>query len=106
MLRVLEADLLNVRRSPRLAVLEVALALQRLDQRLFEIRESVMLPIDVAKMRYDRIPRTVAFEIYGTVDRVKQDFLGEAISELVKLAQTSDQELREEFFARHGGRGP
>ena len=37
-------------RSPRLAVLEVALELQRLDHRLFEIMDSLSLPPDVGKM--------------------------------------------------------
>ncbi len=97
--------ILNLRRSPRQAVLEVSLELQRLDQRLFEICESMSLPVDVGKMRFDRVPRTVAAEIYGMVDLVRTEPLAEAISCLQKVVQTSEHELREEFFTRHGGGG-
>ncbi len=104
MLRVLEAIVywLSLRYSPRRAVLEVALDLQRLDQRLFEICESVVLPIDVGKMRRERVPRTVAAELYGTVELVRMEPLAEAIANLQKVARTSEEELREEFFERHG----
>lgn len=105
MMRVLEVIVywLSLRRSPRSAVLEVALELQRLDQRLFEIGESVTLPFDVGKMRQERVPRTVAAELYGIVEMVRAEPLAEAVSSLVKVAQTSEEELREEFFERHGG---
>jgi hypothetical protein len=99
------AWILRLRRSPRQAVLEVALELQRLDQRLFEIGESLTLPVDVGKMRGDRVPRTVAAELYGIVEVVRQESLAEAISSLQKVAQTSEHELRAEFFQRHGGGG-
>ena len=103
--RILEeiVDCLGLRRSPRAAVLEVALELQRLDQRLFEICETMVLPVDVEKMRHDRVPRTVAAELYGIVEMVRAEPLAEAISNLLKVTQTSEQELREEFFERHGG---
>lgn len=107
MLRVLEAIAywLSESRSPRAAVLEVALELQRLDQRLFEIGESLVLPVDVGKMRHDRVPRTVVAEIYGIMEMVRSEPLAEAISSLLKVAQTNEAELREEFFERHGGGG-
>ncbi len=91
------------RRSPRLAVLEVALDLQRLDQRLFEICDSMALPADVGKMRHGRVPRTVTAELYGIVEMVRTEPLAEAIAQLLKVAQTSEAELRAEFFERHGG---
>ncbi len=105
MVRVLEAIAywLSLRHSPRDAVLEVALELQRLDQRLFEIGESVALPVDVSKMRQDRVPRTVAAELYGIVEMVRAEPLAEAIANLLKVAQTREAELRADFFARHGG---
>ena len=105
MMRVLEAITywLSLSRSPRAAVLEVALELQRLDQRLFEIGESLVLPVDVGKMRQDRVPRTVAAEVYGIVELVRSEPLAEATANLLKVAQTSEAELREEFFERHGG---
>ncbi len=104
LVRLLEAvlSLLNPPPSPRLAVLEVALDLQRLDQRLFEILESVRLPIDVGKMREDRVPRTVLAEIHRIVEMVKLDYLAEAISSLLKVSETTEEELREEFFEMHG----
>ena len=106
MVRILEEIVywLGLHRSPRAAVLEVALELQRLDQRLFEICESMVLPADVDKMRHERVPRTVMAELYGIVERVRSEPLAEAISELVKVTQTTEQEIREEFFSRHGGR--
>ncbi len=104
-MRVLEAIVhwLSLRCSPRAAVLEVALELQRLDQRLFEIGESVVLPFDISKMRRDRVPQSVAAELYGIVELVRAEPLAEAIANLLKVAQTSEEELREEFFERHGG---
>ncbi len=106
MMRALEAIVywLSLRCSPRAAVLEVALELQRLDQRLYEIGESVVLPFDVSKMRRDRVPRSVAAELYGIVEMVRAEPLAEAIANLQKAVQTSEEELREEFFERHGGR--
>jgi formate dehydrogenase maturation protein FdhE len=105
MMRVLEAITywLSLRSSPRTAVLEVALELQRLDQRLFEIGESVALPVDVSKMRQDRVPRTVAAELYAIVEMVREEPLAAAIADLQKVAQATEEELRAEFFERHGG---
>ena len=105
MLRVLEAIAywLSLRRSPQTAVLEVALELQRLDQRLFDLGQSVALPCDVSRMRQDRVPRTVAAELYAIVEMVRAEPLAAAIADLQKAAQTSEEELRAEFFERHGG---
>ena len=105
MMRVLEAIVywLSLRRSPRAALLEAVFELQRLDQRLFEIGESVCLPLDAGKMRRDRVPRTVAAELYGIVELVRAEPLAEAIASLLQVAQTSEEELRAEFFERHGG---
>lgn len=97
--------IVNLRRSPRQAVLEVVLELQRLDQRLFEISESLGLPVDMGKMRGDRLPRTVAAELYGVLEMVRLEPLAEAIASLQKATQTSEHELRAEFFQRHGGGG-
>ena len=104
MLRVLEAIAywLSLRRSPQTAVLEVALELQRLDQRLFEIGQSVALPWDVSRMRQDRVPRTVAAELYAIVEMVRAEPLA-GHRGLAEVAQTSEEELRAEFFERHGG---
>ena len=57
LIRVLRAllDLLNPPQTPQRAVLEVALELQRLDHRLFEICDGLSLPVDVGKMRDDRV---------------------------------------------------
>ncbi len=108
LMRLLETvlDLLNPLRSPRLAVLDVALELQRLDYRLFEILDSMRLPLDVGKMREERVPRSVLAEIYGIVEMVKHDYLHDAIGSLLKVCETTEEELRAEFFERHdmGGR--
>ncbi len=99
LIRLLEA-LLDVlaRRSPQRAVLEVAVELQRLDHRLFEICESVGLPADVGKMRENRVPRTVAVELRGIVEMVKADYLAEAVASLLQVAQVTEEQIREEFF--------
>ena len=105
LIRLLEALLeVLVRRSPQRAVLEVALELQRLDHRLFEICESMSLPADVGKMRENRVPRTVAVELCGIVERVKADYLAEAVASLQQVAQVTEEQIREEFFELHGGR--
>ncbi len=104
LMRLLEAvlNLLKPPRSPRSAVLEVAIELQRLDHRLFDILESVRLPIDVGKMHEERVPRTVLAEIHGIVEMVKSDYLHAAIASLLKLSEVTEEELREEFFELHG----
>ena len=104
LIRVLSAllELLNAQRTPQRAVLEVALELQRLDHRLFEICESLSLPVDVDKMREDRVPRTVAAELYGIVEMVKSDYLAEAVRDLLRVAQVTEEQIREEFFEIHG----
>lgn len=101
-MRLTEAHLLDSLRSPRLAVLDVALELQRLDHQLFEILDSVSLPVDVGKMRDGRVPRTVLAEIYGIVEMVKHEYLREAISSLLKVCEMTEEELRDEFFELHG----
>jgi hypothetical protein len=106
LIRLLEA-LLDVRSSaltPQRAVLEVALEIQRLGHRLFEICDSLSLPADVGKMREARVPRTVAAELYGIVEMVKADYLEEAVASLLKVAQVTEEEIREEFFEQHGVR--
>ncbi len=104
-LEVLEA-LLGVlappRMAPQQAVLEVALELQPLDHRLFEICASLSMPADVVKMRESRVPRTVAAELYGIVEMVKADYLAEAVASLLQVAQVTEEQIREEFFELHG----
>ena len=95
--------LFELRYSPRVAVLEVALDLQRLSHRLFEITQSIKRPADVDEMLQDRVPRTVEAEIWGIVDFVRDGCLAEAISELVKVSQVTEEDIRKEFFARHKG---
>ncbi len=105
LISLLEAVLhmLNPLHSPRLAVLDVALELQRLDHRLFEVLDSLSLPFDVGKMREERVPRTVLAEIHGIVELVKREYLQEAISHLLRVSEITEEELREEFFELHGG---
>lgn len=104
LIRVLGAllDLLDSPRTPQRAVLEVALELQRLEHRLFEIGESLILPVDVGKMREDRVPRTVAAELHAIVELVKTEYLAEAVANLLRVAQVSEEQIREEFFELHG----
>lgn len=104
LIRVLEAllDLPFPRMTPRRAVVEVALELQRLDHRLFEICEALRLPADVDKMREGQVPRTVAAELYGIVEMVKAEYLAEAVSNLLGVAQVREEEIREEFVELHG----
>lgn len=103
LIRLLEAvfDLRSWTRTPQRAVLEVAFELQRLDHRLFEICDSLSLPVDVGKMRENRVPRTVAAELHGIVEMVKAEYLVEAVASLLKVAQVTEKEIREEFFEMH-----
>ena len=104
LIRVLRAlvELFDPPRSPQRAVLEVAVELQRLDHRLFEICDGLSLPVDVGKMRENRVPGTVAAELYGIVEMVKSDYLADAVASLLKVAQVTEEEIREEFFELHG----
>ncbi len=106
LIRVLRAllDLLGPLRTPQRSVLEVALELQRLDHRLFEICDRLSRPADIEKMREHRVPRTVAAELRGIVEMVKADYLAAAIASLLQVAQVTEEEIREEFFEIHGGR--
>ena len=83
-------------------MLEVALELQRLDHRLFEICDGLSLPVDVGKMREKRVPRTVAAEIHGIVEMVKTEYLAAAVANLLSVAQVTEEQIREEFFEMHG----
>ena len=102
--RVLRAllELFDPPRTPRRAVLDVALELQRLDHRLFEICDGLSLPVDVGKMRENRVPRTVAAELHSIVEMVKADYLAEAVASLLQVAQVTEEQIREEFFELHG----
>jgi hypothetical protein len=101
MWRVFEAIVEYLRpRTAQSRVLEMALDLQRLDQRLFEFCEALIQPMDSEKMRQGRVPETVVAELYRIVEMVRSEYLGEAIRELVAVCQTTDEALREEFFER------
>lgn len=105
MRRLLEAllYLMSPLRSPQLAVVDVACELQRLEHRLWQIMESLTLPRDLSTMKAYRTPKTVTAELYSMADLVRGE-LSEAAQTLLKTAQTTDEELREEFFSRVGGR--
>lgn len=103
MWRVIEAIVDFLRpRSAQSRVLEMALELQRLDQRLFEFSEALIQPMDIEKIRQGRVPETVVAELYRMVQFVRDEHLGPAIHELVGVCQTTDEALREEFFERPG----
>ena len=104
LIRVLRAllELFDPPRTPQRAVLEVALELQRLDQRLFEICDGLSLPVDVGRMRENRVPRTVSAELHGIVEMVKADYLAAAVVSLLQVAQVTEEQIREEFFELHG----
>ena len=89
------------RPSPRIAVLEAAMDLQRIHHRLFEITQSLRRPTDLVAMFRDEVPRTVEAEIWGILDLVRDDFLTSAIDELMKVSEVTEEEIREEFFQRH-----
>lgn len=94
-------DLFVRRFSPRTAVLDVAIDLQRISHRLFEITQSLRRPTDLDEMFRDEVPRTVEAEIWGILDLVRDEFLSSAIEELVKVAEVTEEQIREEFFKRH-----
>ena len=105
LIRFLEAllDFLAMpQKRPQRAVLEVALELQRLDHRLFEICESLSLPADLDRMREGRVPRTMTAQVCGIVEIVKTEYLAEAVADLLAVAQVTDEAIREEFFELHG----
>ena len=85
--------LFELRYSPRVAVLEVVLDLERLNHRLFEITESIKLPAVATQMRHETVPRTVETEIWGITDLVRSDSLAEAISELMKVTKVMSRSL-------------
>ena len=94
--------LFELRYSPRAAVLEAAFDLQRLNHRLFEISQSIKRPADMHQMVHDRVPRTVEAEIWSSLDMVRSE-LTDAIDELVKVAEVTEEGIRSEYFSRHGG---
>jgi hypothetical protein len=101
MWRVFEAIVDFLRpRTAQSRVLEMALELQRLDQRLFELCEALIQPMDIEKIRQGRVPETVVAELYRMIEFVRLEYLGEAIRELIAVSQTTDEALREEFFER------
>lgn len=104
LIRLLSAllELFDSPPTPRRAVLEVALELQRLDHRLFEICDGLSMPVDVGKMRDDRVPRTVMVELSSIVEMVKSDYLANAVRDLLRVAQVTEEQIREEFFEIHG----
>ena len=71
MWRVIEAIVDFLRpRSAQSRVLEMALELRRLDQRLFEFCEALIQPMDIEKIRQGRVPETVVVELYRMVQFV------------------------------------
>ncbi len=53
-------------------------------------------------MREDRVPRTVAAELYGIVEMVKSDYLHDAVANLLRVAQITEEQIREEDLEIHG----
>ena len=90
----------ELRYSLRTEVLEVTLDLLRLHQRLFEITQVIKKPDDISEMREGRVPFTVDVEILDIIDRVMDEPLTEAIDELFKVPQITEEDLRELCYLR------
>ena len=81
-------------------VLEVALELLELDQRLYEIAVGLPLPPTYIAMEEELIPYTGVGQMYVTVQRVKGQYLQPAIQALLAVTQQRDEELLEAFVSR------
>ena len=84
--------------TARLAILEVAVELIRLDYRLFEITQILPCCGDLDNMVEHRIPHDAAAQLDGILRCVKQDLLQEATSALLKVAQVTATDLRRWFM--------
>ena len=81
----------------RRALMELVTELMRLDQQMFEILQRISLPADVEQMWDLKVAYSVTAGLHSGLRCVKTDLVEEAISRLRKTAQSTDEELREEF---------
>ncbi len=78
------------------AVLEVAIDLLRIKKRLGDIAAVLPIPWDLEQMQTDVFPHVVGPHLYGILGAVRE-LMGDAISTLIRAANTNDVDLRAEW---------
>jgi hypothetical protein len=82
----------------RIRIREAVSHLQRLDDELAELVESLSLPLDAAEMWEARLPESLPAHLYAAIDAVRTDCLQDAIDTLLAAVRQSDLSLRQRFL--------
>jgi len=86
-------------------VRETVASLQRLDDDLAELAESLSLPIDADGMWEARLPESFEAHLYAAVDAVRTDCLQDAVDTLLAALRQSELSLRQRFLQVPSKRG-
>ncbi len=73
--------------------------LQRVDDRLAELAESLPLPPDVAEMWEGTVPTCFIANLYSAIDAVRSDCIQDAMATLLHAVRRSEESLRHEWCA-------
>ncbi len=77
---------------------EAVSSLQRLDDELAELAESLSLPLDADEMWEARLPESFPTHLCAAIDAVRTDCLQDAIDTLLRAVRQSDVSLRQRFL--------
>ncbi len=82
----------------RARIREAVSGLQRLDDELGELAESLPLPLDAAEMWDSQLPESFPTHLYAAIDAVRTDCLQAAMGTLLTAVRQSDVSLRQRFL--------
>lgn len=88
--------------SVRDRIREAVSSLQRLDDELVELAESLSLPPDATEMWDSRLPESFEAHLYATIDTVRTDCLQDAVDTLLRAVRRDDVSLRQRFLRVSG----
>jgi hypothetical protein len=73
-------------------------SLQRLDDELAELAESLSVPLDATEMWESRLPTSFPAHLHAAIDAVRSDCVQDAIDTLLRAVRQSDVSLRRQFL--------
>jgi primosomal protein N'' len=84
---------------------ETVAGLQRLDDDLAELAESLSLPLDADEMWEARLPESFEAHLYAAIDAVRTDCLQDAVNTLLAALRQNEVSLRQRFLRAESKRG-
>lgn len=77
---------------------EVVSSLHELDDRLAELAESLLLPLDAEDMWEFRLPMSFITNLFSALEAVRSDCVQDAVATLMRAVRQSEDSLRREWL--------